>query len=201
MSLIANPALRRYFGVIDLSTFFSFSGRLGRPTFWLVVGLTQLAAALVIQLADFFSDVPALTGATDPADLLTAEAIRVFAITSVASIIVSFWAWPAALAKRYHDSDSTGWFSIVNVCAWIVLGVIGGVVYQYAGTMTDDFYILTMLFGASALITMLAQGIASLVPGLTRGMAEENRHGPPPPERPARPDHTQFSPPPYAPPR
>src|SRR4051812_50092155 len=78
---------------------FSFEGRIGRGTYWLVI-LALIVAVLVLTLAPF---------------LLNSEeaAVLMLALTSQFIWLLSLWPILAVGAKRLHDRNRNGWGLLV----------------------------------------------------------------------------------------
>ena len=104
--------------------FFAFEGRISRPLFWfgmlvpvlVIFSLEALMILLILQLRG-----PAYV-----------DADGFFMITSIACIPLT-WIHLAVMAKRWHDRDKSGWWSLVGLIPyvgplwiWIELGFFPG---------------------------------------------------------------------------
>ena len=90
---------------MTIGQWFSFSGRIGRKTFWLGYVLPLLVASIVASVLD-----AALGLAPSPmADAVPADATQVGPVSGVVSLL-SIWPMLAGSIKRLHDRDRSGWW-------------------------------------------------------------------------------------------
>lgn len=127
-SLVANETIRSRFRHISVSTFVSFKGRIRRPTFALI-STPMHVQNLVSILATFY-----VLGAFAPSPLDgyllapygilidTAEqhptALLSWILPTSGLVLILqiaiFYLWLAACAKRFHDLDKSGWWTLVS---------------------------------------------------------------------------------------
>jgi uncharacterized membrane protein YhaH (DUF805 family) len=90
---------------------FSFRGRIGRLTWWLMglvqMVMTLLAAAPIGVTADRWKT---LYEAGDPG---AAKAGAIFIATVVVAVVLFGWVGLAANVKRFHDRNKSGWWLLV----------------------------------------------------------------------------------------
>lgn len=93
---------------MNLQTFTSFKGRIPRKTFWLgiiVLMIVQWILMMLVGGTAMFS--------MDPADPAAAE--KMAAAMTPVWIIALVFLWPslALYAKRWHDRNKSGWWSLI----------------------------------------------------------------------------------------
>lgn len=88
---------------------FSFSGRIGRQTFWLkgVLLLTAIAIALVVALV-------LVATATESAGLVI--------LLTIVAYVAYVWAPLAVSIKRWHDRNKSAWHVLIGL-----IPIIGGI--------------------------------------------------------------------------
>lgn len=105
-----------------MDRFFSFSGRIGRGTWWLgqIINIGVLTIGMLLS---------GMLAAGSEMDDMGASAIVVFLLT----FVVAIWINLATSIQRYHDRDKSGfWFFISFIPfigpVWMVveLGMLGG---------------------------------------------------------------------------
>lgn len=107
---------------MDMSLFTSFAGRIGRQQWWL--GLIALVVAqwiVLFVIGLMFGG--AMMGSVDPNN--PAAAAGIMGMVSVPMIIVILiFLWPALAlyAKRWHDRDKSGWWTLIAL-----IPIIGGI--------------------------------------------------------------------------
>ncbi len=164
---------------------FSFSGRIGRKTFWLGYVLPMFVASIVANVLD-----TALGLAPSPmADAAPADATQVGPINTVVSIL-AFWPMLAGSIKRLHDRDRTGWWiggfylvsAVAGVVAFVTLATAtGGMFLNRDRPVTEGDVQGMLLVVIAAGLVIAAYGIWLLVEtGFLRGTAGPNRYGPDP---------------------
>ena len=147
VTLAAIETTRRRFRHISLSTFVSFKGRIGRPTFALITAPVHIQNLISI-LATLYVIGPNLPSPLD-GYLLAPYGILMEAAAQHAPAILSWifpssglsfmlqiailYVWFAACAKRFHDLEKSGWWALVSLIPvvgpiWIFveLGLKGG---------------------------------------------------------------------------
>jgi uncharacterized membrane protein YhaH (DUF805 family) len=92
------------------STFFGFSGRIGRGYWW----LAQLVLIPVVLFGGFF--LAGAIGATAKGTAAAGTSIGVGAIVIVLSIVACIWLNASSTVQRYHDRGKQG--------AWFFVGMI-----------------------------------------------------------------------------
>jgi uncharacterized membrane protein YhaH (DUF805 family) len=120
------------FGYLDF-LFLSYSGRIGRTTFWLsLLVLTIIECGALLVLLHVTNDVVVeLTNHNDAG--VAAEFFTRVVIPSL--IIIALFLYPgyAIYTKRWHDRDKSGWWSLIGFVPiigglWLTieLGFLGG---------------------------------------------------------------------------
>jgi uncharacterized membrane protein YhaH (DUF805 family) len=102
---------RQMFGYLDF-LFLSYSGRIGRLTFWvatLVLTLAELGAMWMLALAakDLL-----LAAETDPA--VREQLFTHFLLPVLIVGVLFLYPTYAIYAKRWHDRDKSGWWSLIG---------------------------------------------------------------------------------------
>jgi uncharacterized membrane protein YhaH (DUF805 family) len=105
-----------------MQNLFSFSGRLNRAKFWLILIATDLAAFVV------FAILVAMGGGsmdmTADGAMPTLGGGIVGAIVAVVVWVAVVWIGLATGVKRFHDRGKTGWWVLI-----VLVPVIGGLWY------------------------------------------------------------------------
>ena len=115
---------------MNLETFKSFEGRIGRQTWW----LSQIVMALVmlIPYAVIGGIVFLTTDNSGPQPVPSIPALIVASIVGLIVIVAAIWAGVAINAKRWHDHGNSGWYQLwslvpfVNIWAFIKTGFLRG---------------------------------------------------------------------------
>jgi uncharacterized membrane protein YhaH (DUF805 family) len=170
---------------MTIGQWFSFSGRIGRKTFWLGYVLPLLVASIVASMLD-----TALGLAPSPmADAVPADATQVGPINGVVSLL-SIWPMLAGSIKRLHDRDRSGWwiggFYLASAAA-------GAIAFASLATTTGFMFLhrdapVTQADVQGVLLVMIAAGVVILgfaiwllvETGFLRGTTGPNRFGPDP---------------------
>lgn len=110
---------------MNLQTFTSFQGRIPRKTFWLaLIVMIVITWILEIILFSIFgvSMMSMDPNATPEAQAAAAEqAMSGMAIPLVILILITIWPSLAIYAKRWHDRDKSGWWTLIGL-----VPIIGG---------------------------------------------------------------------------
>lgn len=110
---------------MNLQTFTSFNGRIPRKTFWLaLIVMIVITWILEIILFSIFgvSMMSMDPNATPEAQAAAAEqAMSGMAIPLVILILLTIWPSLAIYAKRWHDRDKSGWWTLIGL-----VPIIGG---------------------------------------------------------------------------
>ena len=110
---------------MNLQTFTSFNGRIPRKTFWLaLIVMVVITWILEIILFSIFgvSMMSMDPNATPEAQAAAAEqAMSGMAIPLVILILLTIWPSLAIYAKRWHDRDKSGWWTLIGL-----VPIIGG---------------------------------------------------------------------------
>ena len=110
---------------MNLQTFTSFNGRIPRKTYWLgLIVMILLVVVLEIILLSIFgvSMMSMDPNATPEAQAAAAEqAMSGMAIPLVILILLTIWPSLAIYAKRWHDRDKSGWWTLIGL-----VPIIGG---------------------------------------------------------------------------
>ena len=105
-----------------MNRFFSFSGRIGRGTWWLgqIINIGILTIGLLLS---------GMLAASGEMENMSASAIVVFLV----SLVVAVWVNLATCFQRYHDRDKSGFWFLISFIpfigpVWMVveLGMLGG---------------------------------------------------------------------------
>ena len=138
---------------MNLQTFTSFQGRIPRKTFWLaLIVMIVITWILEIILFSIFgvSMMSMDPNATPEAQAAAAEqAMSGMAIPLVILILLTIWPSLAIYAKRWHDRDKSGWWTLIGLVPitgiplpfltyggsftlvnWTVLGLLLGVDFR-----------------------------------------------------------------------
>jgi uncharacterized membrane protein YhaH (DUF805 family) len=103
---------------MDLSTFTSFEGRIPRKTFWLAV-LAMVVLSWILQIVIFMvfgvSMTPSIDPNATPEQAAEAMDAAMGAMMLPLGIVVLLTLWPtlAIYAKRWHDRNKSGWWSLI----------------------------------------------------------------------------------------
>ena len=166
-AMIANPTFRSRFGSINLATFVSFSGRITRPTFAIIMVPMMLTHVLSYLLLVYFDN------------LFTTD--RVFtALSDIPSLvtlcwqIVTTWIWIAICVKRYHDRDMSGWWSLLILGLTVAVVMISFVRFFVGSGLFAGPVPIAQILVQTALLVAVMSGL--LFKEGTRGV---NQHGPP----------------------
>lgn len=107
---------------------FSFTGRIGRASFWKVwvtmilgiVVLGMLAAVFIPKIAATF---------TSPGDASSGGAAGNVAMVVVIAVYATvIWISLATQAKRFHDMDKSAWFVLLNL-----IPIVGFITFLWQG--------------------------------------------------------------------
>ena len=103
---------------MNLQTFTSYEGRIGRQTWWLgAIVLMVLQWILMAILGGFGAS------AIDPNNPDAAAAAMMNAMVPIGiAFLVFLWPTFALYTKRWHDRDKSGWWSLI-----ILVPIIGGI--------------------------------------------------------------------------
>jgi uncharacterized membrane protein YhaH (DUF805 family) len=107
---------------MELSLFTSFEGRIGRQNWWLgLLALVVIEWIVIFVLAKIFGI--ALVPAMDPnnPEAMGAMGAGAGALLGIVGLI---FLWPALAlyAKRWHDRDKSGWWTLIAL-----VPIIGGI--------------------------------------------------------------------------
>lgn len=139
-----------------LRQYFSFQGRLTRVTFW----VTFIVATVILFLAATLS-VPIAKLAAPLAYLL---------YVAVVPVLV---AWVAAMVRRLHDRNRTGW--------WAPVFLLGpGFLYYFGLGALSVGSIKQQSAAFLSVVALLLLGWSVIELGLLRGTVGPNRFGPDP---------------------
>jgi uncharacterized membrane protein YhaH (DUF805 family) len=109
-------------GYLDF-LFLSYSGRIGRTTYWvslLVLGAVEIGAILLLlQLSH--GHIGQLSA--DPQTLTQEVLTRVVIPVTIVSLLFLYPTY-AVTTKRWHDRDKSGWWSLIGF-----VPIIGGIWY------------------------------------------------------------------------
>ncbi|MFT3673398.1 DUF805 domain-containing protein [Aestuariivirga sp.] len=104
---------------MNLQTFTSFQGSIPRKTFWLaLIVMIVITWILEIILFSIFgvSMMSMDPNATPEAQAAAAEqAMSGIAIPLVILILLTIWPSLAIYAKRWHDRDKSGWWTLIGL--------------------------------------------------------------------------------------
>lgn len=96
---------------MNMETFVSYSGRIGRQTWWIagiIVGILQgIVSVLVSGVLNGMETINSLGSANIP--------ILVIAVCVFVVWFALIWAAFAIYAKRWHDRGKSGWWSLIAV--------------------------------------------------------------------------------------
>ena len=111
---------------MNLQTFTSFNGRIPRKTFWLAV-LVMIVITWILEFilfALFGASIMSVDpNATPEAQAMAAqEAMSGMIIPLGILILITIWPSLAIYAKRWHDRDKSGWWSLIGL-----VPLIGGI--------------------------------------------------------------------------
>ncbi len=170
---------------MTIGQWFSFSGRIGRKTFWLGYVVPIFAASIVATMADM-----ALGFAPDPnSDAMPADAMRMAPISGLVSLL-SIWPMLAGSIKRLHDRNRSGWWIGGFYLASGVIGLLSfvmtaGIVASIYGSRGQADMHEVAAGSAMALIAgglvLLGYGLWLFIEtGFLRGTLGPNRFGPDP---------------------
>jgi uncharacterized membrane protein YhaH (DUF805 family) len=106
---------------MDMSLFTSFEGRIGRQQWWL-----GLIALVVVQWIVFmvigFMFGGAMMGSVDPANpAAAAQGMGMLSVPIIIVVLIFLWPALALYAKRWHDRDKSGWWTLIAL-----IPIIGG---------------------------------------------------------------------------
>lgn len=146
---------------------FSFSGRINRAKYWLVVlinivvpNVAGIFAAMAFGMSGFDPNSGTLPDLANPGLWLAG-------LIGLAIFVFSLWTSLAAAVKRLHDRDKSGWWVLVF---WVLPSIlIGG-----SGVANDMVALAIALVGVAILIWGFVE-IACL-----RGTIGANAYGPDP---------------------
>jgi uncharacterized membrane protein YhaH (DUF805 family) len=104
------------------TNYWSFEGRVGRRSFWAIIGSLTLISLLVDLL------VLALGGDPHQASLVSVA-------LELPIMVICFWISIATWVKRWHDLNKSGWMVLLNltILAMPVLPIVLGIVRGTAG--------------------------------------------------------------------
>ncbi len=102
---------------MNLQTFTSFNGRIGRQTWWLgIIVLTVLQWILMMVLGGFGA------ATIDPNNPDAAAAMSSALVPLGIVFLLFLWPALAIYTKRWHDRGKSGWWSLI-----ILIPIIGGI--------------------------------------------------------------------------
>jgi len=167
---------------MTIGQWFSFSGRIGRKTFWLGYVLPLFVAGIVANVLDV-----ALGLAPAPtADAVPADATQVAPLGGLVSLL-SIWPMLAGSIKRLHDRNRSGWWiggfylvgAVAGVVAFLTVAAATGGMFAYRDrSVAPEGVAGVMLVMIVAGLVIAAYGIWLLVEtGFLRGTAGPNRFG------------------------
>lgn len=91
-----------------MRTLFSFTGRIGRKTYWLF----SLAAA-VITVSATALDAAMMEAAMMDTAMMDAETDAGIPVFTLLFSVALIWPWLAISAKRWHDRDKSAWWILI----------------------------------------------------------------------------------------
>ncbi len=102
---------------MNLQTFTSFEGRIPRKTFWLSI-LVMLVISWILQIivfSVFGGSMMAVDPNASPEATAAAMEQAMSGMMLPLGIIILLTLWPslAIYAKRWHDRDKSGWWSLI----------------------------------------------------------------------------------------
>lgn len=162
--------------MIDLKhLLFSFSGRIGRQSWW----LASLAVAFVAGMASSLIEVAAKTSGHGAIDPQTQEFVPSwpYIVGILALGLVNLWISCAIAAKRLHDRDRTGWWLVVPMIAIAA----GFAVIAFSSSLPEDRSSPYLILGIAIMLVATSFGIwLTIELGFLKGIAGPNRFGPDP---------------------
>ena len=171
-----------------LRTFFSFSGRIGRQTFWLSMLALIVINLVVVGATAFVYGVPVITPNQPP------DFSHPYYIASVAMSLLMIWPSSAISVKRLHDRNMRGWWLLLPYVLMIV-PLAGMMIMKPAmmammaggtppvgglGSPGSGGPGLMIGFGVLYVIAVLVLIWLTIVIGFLRGTNGPNRFGPDP---------------------
>jgi len=139
----------------------SYKGRIGRGSWW----IGQIGLAVTATIANTF--LPRLeSGQVDYNTLGTVGALAVVAIS-----VLLFWIAIAINARRWHDRDKSGWWSLLYLAAYLPL-LIFAFSYPHIPPQSHNSYLIAALIG---MLAILLWPLIEL--GFLRGSDKANRYG------------------------
>ena len=164
-----------------LRTFFSFSGRIGRKTFWLSLLALVVIMTVIMVAGVSVLGMPAMAPGQPP-DL----SHPIFAFYGVMSLL-SLWPSLAIYVKRLHDRNMSGWWLLLPyVLMFVPVGVMfammgpDAMVQMQAGQMPAGSGIMMAVMAGAYIIALLLFLWLFIVTGFLRGTNGPNRFGPDP---------------------
>jgi uncharacterized membrane protein YhaH (DUF805 family) len=115
---------------MNLETYKSLEGRIGRQTWWLsqiVMGLVML-----IPYGIIVGTLYATTDTSVPEPFPSTLGLLVAGVLGLVMVIALFWASIAINTKRWHDHEKSGWYQLlglvpfVNIWVFIKTGFLRG---------------------------------------------------------------------------
>jgi uncharacterized membrane protein YhaH (DUF805 family) len=118
---------------MDMSLFTSFDGRINRQKWWLgLLALVVIQWIVFIVIGMIFGG-GMMTGMDPSNPEAAARAMGVMSIPLVILVLVFLWPTLALYAKRWHDRDKSGWWTLIGLipvigAVWILveLGFLRG---------------------------------------------------------------------------
>jgi uncharacterized membrane protein YhaH (DUF805 family) len=146
---------------------FSFSGRINRAKYWLVVLINIIVPNVAGIFAAMAFGMSGFDPSTEASPDLASPGLWIAGLIGVAIFVFSLWTSLAAAVKRLHDREKSGWWVLLF---WILPGiVIGG-----SALASDMIGVVMALVGLAILIWGFVE-IACL-----RGTTGPNAYGPDP---------------------
>jgi uncharacterized membrane protein YhaH (DUF805 family) len=107
---------------MDMSLFTSFDGRINRQKWWLgLLALVVIQWIVFIVIGMIFGG-GMMTGMDPSNPEAAARAMGVMSIPLVILVLVFLWPTLALYAKRWHDRDKSGWWTLIGLIP--VIGAI-----------------------------------------------------------------------------
>lgn len=166
-----------------LRNLFSFSGRIGRQTFWLSIIALLVIIMVLYMIAGLVFGFPPMDPNRPPD--FSHPFWKAYAVIAVGS----FWPSLAISVKRLHDRNKRGWWLLLPYAFMLVPGAImmmnpGLMMMQAPGSPTAPVPgqppvdpTTMIVFGIAGLLSMIAMIWLLVVIGFLRGTKGPNRFG------------------------
>jgi uncharacterized membrane protein YhaH (DUF805 family) len=111
---------------MNLQLFTSLEGRIPRKTFWLGL-IVLIIISWILQLILFTNFGVSMMGSMDPnadpaaAALAAEQAMSQMSLPLIILFLLLLWPSICLYAKRWHDRDKSGWWSLIGL-----IPIIGG---------------------------------------------------------------------------